>query len=168
MNLIKYLLLAIIFLQLECITMPRKPILIGNSQVYAKKDSLRIRRELYALKKRNKDLYDLSVDLSHFIQRQFKKDIIVVMIYRTQGEQNWLYRNSRKYKEQKFISPHQMWHAVDIRSRIFTKTEIKQVVDYINEKYDKSNFYRWTAKYHSVGSGYHFHFQYTKKQSHKK
>jgi hypothetical protein len=127
-----------------------------------KNDSTRLQKEYTQLKSKNKDLLDLIEDLNKFSQKEFKKVLTITMIYRTQEEQDYLYRNSEKYKKRKFKSPHQFFHAVDVRSKTFTNDQIKQMVDYINKKYDSKNYYKWTAKCHSVGHGMHFHIQFTK------
>ena len=121
------------------------------------------------LPKHNMDLKNLIEDLNKYTNKTFKKKVILTMIDRTQAEQDYLYRNSTKYKKKKFKSPHQFWHAVDIRSFIFTRAEIKRIENYLNKKYNDKNFYRWTAKAHEVGNnGMHFHIQFVMKASLKK
>ncbi len=111
----------------------------------------------------NKHLLDLLEELNKYTNRNFKKPILLTMIFRTRAEQDYLYRNSAKYAKKKFLSPHQLWHGADIRSHSFTKSEIDQIEAWINKKYNSKNYYKWTAKYHTVGSGLHFHIQFVKK-----
>jgi len=132
--------------------------------LHAKNDSQRIKDELAALKKHNKPLYDLIIDLYKWIGKELGKDTIITMIYRTQKEQDALYSHSEKYKQKPWKSPHQFHHAIDLRTWIYTDEEIAKIVKYLNDKYNDSNYYRWTSKAHEVGSnGMHFHIQYYKK-----
>lgn len=132
--------------------------------LYVKNDSERLNKELIGLKTKNEPLYELILDLHQYIDKTYDKDIIITMIYRTQEEQDYLYRNSEKYKKKPFKSPHQFNQAVDIRSWLYTEGEIEDIVEYLNTKYNDSNYYRWTAKVHEVGNnGIHFHIQYYKK-----
>jgi hypothetical protein len=129
----------------------------------AKNDSPRIKKELVLLETKNKELYDLAIDLYKYVRDEFGKDVILTMIFRTTEEQEYLYRHSEKYAKKPFKSPHQFFHALDIRSFIYTKEERDKMVDYLNSKYNKENYYKWTAKVHEVGdNGMHFHIQLVK------
>ena len=129
----------------------------------AKNDSQRLKDEFVNLRKENKPLWDLLVDLYKWVDKEFGKDTVMTMLYRTQEEQDYLYRDSERYDKKPFKSPHQFYHAVDLRSFIYTKEERDRMVEYLNSKYDSSNYYKWTAKVHEVGSnGLHFHIQYYK------
>lgn len=128
-----------------------------------KNDSERIKKELKDLKTVNEPLLMLLIDLYIWVFKKFNKDVVITMIYRTQEEQDSIYGNNIKYKQKPWRSPHQFHHACDIRSIIFTDKEIAEIEDYLNNKYNKSNYYKWTAKNHKVGKGaYHFHIQYYK------
>ena len=132
--------------------------------IFIKFKSDRIAEEFKLLPSKNKELYDLAVDLSEFIKNSFSKELVLTMILRTDSEQDDIYKNDAKYKIKKFKSPHQFWHALDIRSHTFDPLQISKIEDYLNEKYNKSNHYGWTAKWHKVsGQAYHFHIQYIKK-----
>ena len=136
------------------------------SELLYKSDSSRLETEHQGLKTENKPLYDLIEDLASFCLKQYNKNIVITMIGRTNQEQDEIYagkeRNGRKYDENPWKSPHQFSHAVDIRSRIFTKEEIKEIEDYLNAKYNPNNYYSFTAKNHNVGLGDHFHIQFYK------
>lgn len=114
----------------------------------------------------NQALKDLIIDVSKYTMDNFGKGIVITMIYRTKEEQDDIYagteRRGRKYDEKPWKSPHQFYHAVDLRSRSFTPQEINQLVDYINAKYNQDNYYKFTAKCHNVGRGDHFHIQFVK------
>lgn len=131
--------------------------------IEVKNDSQRLKDELKQLKSKNAYMVKLLEDLNSYTQRQFKKGLVITMIFRTQEEQDYLYKNSAKYQKRKFKSPHQFWHAVDVRSRTFTQPEIKKMVDYLNKKHNGGNYYKWTAKCHTIGHGMHFHIQFIKK-----
>lgn len=129
-----------------------------------KNDSERLKGELNQLKTVNPGLYDLLYDICDYCNREFKKTVVITMIYRTDEEQDEIYKDDEKYKARPFKSPHQYWHALDLRSKTFTPEEIKMVENYLNTKYNGSNYYTWTAKDHIVLNGAsHFHIQYSKK-----
>lgn len=141
---------------------------VNNSQAVdvkarpiAKDNSPRLKKELDELDKKNPKLADLLTDLCDYVKKEFAKDVTITMIFRTQEEQDEIYKDNEDYQKRRFKSPHQFWHSLDIRSRVFEKEEISKIEDYLNEKYNNSNFYKWTAKCHEVsGHGEHFHIQY--------
>ena len=121
----------------------------------------RLAEEYDDLKTTNKPLFDLLTDLNDYTNKKFGKGIVLTMIFRTTAEQESIYGKTARYRKRPFSSPHQWWQATDIRSYTFTKEEINQVCDYLNKKYNDSNYYKWTAKCHEVGKhGWHFHIQY--------
>ncbi len=128
-----------------------------------KNDNIRLINEYIELKDQNLELYNILDGLNTYTNEEFKKNIVITMIYRTQAEQEYLYRNSKRYAQKKFKSPHQFMQGVDIRSRTFTQSEIKQIVAWLNQNKQRGNYYKWVAKCHDVGSGRHFHIQYVKK-----
>jgi len=129
-----------------------------------KNESERLKKEFTQLASKNTVLYDMLIDINEFANREFGKGVLITMIYRKQSEQDYLYRNSAKYAKRKFKSPHQFWHAVDLRSRTFTAEEIARMVEYINYEYDDVNYYKFSADYHEVGkNGLHFHLQFAAK-----
>lgn len=127
-----------------------------------KNESKRLKDEFKNLDNKNPDLYKILYEIEDYCVKNFNKSILITMIYRTQEEQDYLYRNSEKYKKRKFKSPHQFWHAADLRSWTFNEDEINLLVDYINKSYNLENYYKWTAKCHNVGAGDHFHIQFCK------
>ena len=135
--------------------------------LYFKNGSKRLGDEFIELLERNPGLHQLIVDTCAYCKATFGKDITITMIYRTDAEQDSLYQNDAKYLAKKFKSPHQFYHAVDLRSSTFETSEIKVLVDYLNSVYNKTNYYNWTAKCHDIdGTGpqaEHFHIQFIKK-----
>lgn len=130
--------------------------------IHFKNSSQRLAEEFVLLDTKNPELYQLLVDTCAYCRIKFDKDITVTMIYRTQEEQDVLYKDNEKYKQKKFTSPHQYYHAVDLRSSAFSKDEINTLVDYLNKLYNKSNYYKFTALNHDIGAGDHLHLQYLK------
>lgn len=124
--------------------------------------SKRLSKEYEDLASLNPSLRAVIEDLNEYVNLTFKKTLTITMIGRTQVEQDYIYKDNPKYKKRKFKSPHQFWQAVDLRSRTFTKVELIQLTDYLNSKWDSSNYYKWTAKVHTVGHGMHFHIQFAK------
>lgn len=131
----------------------------------AKDGSERIEKELKKLKKKNPKLHQIVMELTQYVKDEFKKDVIITMIHRTQEEQDTLYKDSAKYKKKTFKSPHQFWHGVDLRSWIYTEAEREKMVAWLNAKGSLlNNYYKWTAKVHEVGqNGLHFHIQFCPK-----
>jgi len=131
-----------------------------------KNESPRLAKEFKLLETENKNLRDLVFDLANYTLTNFNKSITLTMVIRTQREQDEIYagkeHHGRKYDEKPWKSPHQFGQAVDIRSRTFSGEEIKLIEDYLNAKYNMTNYYKWTAKNHNVGLGDHFHIQYYK------
>ena len=128
--------------------------------IQVKNQSQRLIDEIYELKKMNKPLLKLLFDVRDYCKQEFGKDVVLTMIYRTDDEQDSIYKNNARYQKKKFKSPHQFYHAFDLRSRTFTSEEIDQLVNYLNDKYNDSNYYRFTAMCHNVGHGDHFHVQF--------
>lgn len=132
-----------------------------RGMLHVKNDAQELKEQLGSLKRENKKLYDLVIDLYKWIDKEIGKDTIITMIYRTAAQQDALYSHSEKYKDKPWKSPHQFWHAVDLRTWIYTQEEIDRIVKYLNDKYNDSNYYKWTARAHEVGNnGMHFHINY--------
>jgi hypothetical protein len=132
-----------------------------------KNNSERLKAEFDELVEKNLELAQLIGDLTRFTQEQYGKDVVITMIDRTDAEQDEIYKNDAKYKVKKFRSPHQgLWQAVDLRTSIYTAEEITEIELYLNTKYNPTNYFKWTARNHVVGSGaMHFHVQLAKKNA---
>jgi len=119
--------------------------------------------EIFQLAKENKPCYYLMKDISKFVEDKYGLDTIITHIYRKLSEQHKFYG-----KDTTRVSPHQLFHSFDIRSRIFNNDEIKEIVDYVNTKYNATNYYKTTCMAHEVikdgkSFGMHFHCQYLTK-----
>lgn len=131
-----------------------------------KNSSKRLSDEYSQLRYNNNSLWELiQNDLVPWVEHTFNKDITVTMIFRTEEEQNSIYggvirSDGRSYDDRPWKSPHQFYHAIDLRSHDFTSDEIIAIENFLNNRHNDLNYYRWTAKNHSVGLGNHFHIQY--------
>ena len=144
-----------------------------SNMLYAKNDSERLKDELMSLASKNKGLHGLVIDLYKWISITYGKDTTITMIYRTQEEQDNIYkgikRGSREYDINPWISGHSLWVALDIRTSIYTSEEINSIKKYINNKYNSLNYFKSTVIYHEITTskgeklGKHFHIRFKKK-----
>lgn len=133
--------------------------------LYVKNGSERLKKELIELKTKNPELLKLLVDLYHWVDSTYKKDVIITMIFRTDEEQAQLYKDDPKYQAKPFKSPHQFWAGCDLRSSLYTEAEIAGIENYLNKKHNPINYHAWTARNHKIiGSVEHFHLQYLLKK----
>ncbi len=124
----------------------------------------RCKEEYDELDNQNIDLYNLSQDIVVYSQTMFNVTPVITMIYRYQKEQEALYVGNKAYQEAPFKSPHQFWHAIDLRHSVYSQAQIIQLLEYVNTKYNPSNYYSWTLKCHEVSNnGMHLHLQFVKK-----
>jgi len=150
--------------------------------LHAKNDSSRLKRELSLLATKNPELRKLILDLYRWVEKELGKDVTMTMISRTKKEQDKIYggtkRGKRSYDKKPWTSPHQWWHALDIRVKdphnddrikdTYTLGEVKRIEKYLNDKWNRKNYYKWTAKCHTVKNqhgeslGAHFHIQFLK------
>ncbi len=130
---------------------------------FKKENADRLKKEWKDLDQQNKPLKAMLIDLNKYTWKKFKKTILFTEIFRTQTQQDEYYWNNRKYRRKPWKSCHQFWQGSDLRSWIFTEEERDDICDYLNKKYNKSNYWKWTAKVHTVGHGFHFHLQFLKK-----
>lgn len=121
--------------------------------------TLRERNESEELLIQNPRLFELLHCLNIFVELEMGKTIMVTSIYRSQEEQDSLYKEVPLEKRPK-RSPHQDWKAVDLRSKDFTDQEIKRIVAFCNQ-FKYQNGTRVTALYHTIaGNVNHLHIQY--------
>lgn len=127
----------------------------------------RIHGEWAQLLQKNAALAQVVWDLNVFVDYNFKKDVIITHLYRTQQQQEKFYGKKTTRK-----SPHQYWGAVDIRDSIYSRTELGAMVEFL-KFYDKWNSYGLmkssqsrTVLRHNIGLGMHFHIQFYNKQGH--
>jgi hypothetical protein len=116
----------------------------------------RIRDEWAQLGFKNQKLVDLIIDLADYASLHYKQDLTLTSIYRDAAEQAELYAQSAR----KVVnSPHSTWEAVDVRSLVFKKPEVDEMVSYLNTKYKNANG-KIVALFHTIpGNAPHFHLQ---------
>lgn len=114
----------------------------------------RIRDEWVELGTKNNALSELIIDVAEYVANHFKQDLTLTSILRTAEEQADLYKMSMKKVVK---SDHLSYEAVDLRSLVFKKDEIDELVKYINGKW-KNKDGRAVALYHTViNNSPHFH-----------
>lgn len=120
----------------------------------------RIAEEFQTLDVKNKRLKQLIMLTDQFSKLEFGKEIVVTEIYRTVEEQKELYKHTPPDRRPK-VSPHQLWHSVDLRSWIYTDREIERLLEFLNcFRYLEGQ--RKVAVYHKIRMGAaHFHVQYS-------
>lgn len=114
-------------------------------------------REFLQLKPRLKIIMTL---LEQFFTVEFKKDILVTGCFRTQDEQDAIYKDNQKYQEKPWQSVHQFWRGCDVRVIDWTPKERDRTLMYLNSfTYDDTRPEMKTAIIHDVGAGNHLHVQ---------
>lgn len=99
---------------------------------------------------------------SIFSEIEFKKDLVITDLLRTQEEQDFIYRNNEQYQNKAWQSVHQFGRGCDLRVTTFTENEIKRLTDFFNQFiYDPNRLMKYTCLVHDVGSGIHCHIQVT-------
>jgi len=86
-----------------------------------------------------------------------KQDIQITCLFRTQSEQDAVYKNNVKYQKKKWMSVHQIKRGADIGVNAFS-TEMKKALQAMLNK----RFYggsHSTCVWHNMGLGDHFHVQ---------
>lgn len=112
-----------------------------------------------ALQQHNPKLANTLTLLSNFTRLEFKKDITLTSVFRTQAEHDALYANTPEDKRPK-SSPHMFWKAADIRSKDFSDAEIKRMLTFLNCFTYTSGQGKPVALYHTIaGNTFHFHIQ---------
>jgi len=104
-------------------------------------------------------LSDRLLSLIYIIQAycwlQWKKNITITELFRTQAEQDYIYRKVKGYNKK---SVHQFWRGCDIRTiGVFSNKQAKEIETFLNMIYYDSKHN--TAKFHDVGMGKHIHAQ---------
>lgn len=126
----------------------------------------RIQQEFDELQSKNFPLAALMFDLADYVSSEFKKDVVMTMIFRTQEEQWKLYEKTDGAKTKR-TSPHMRWEAVDLRDRIYTRKEKLAIGKFLKDHYDATNRFprlpsgSKTYWLHAIKGGVmHFHVQY--------
>ena len=116
-----------------------------------------IRKQWAKMIKDKNPLVPRLIEAANFIKKNFNKPIVLTEVLRTQAQQNKIYGKKRGKK-----SWHQFYAAADLRVRIYTPSEIVQIVSFL-KKFEKENALRLTVLYHDIGLASHIHFQFRAK-----
>lgn len=99
------------------------------------------------------------------MQYKFNYTPIITEIFRTQEEQEYIYKvlateeEKQRYAINPVISTHQVWRAVDLRTNDMNEEMIEFTRAYFNYvHYDIGRNIR-TLVYHNMGAGIHCHLQ---------
>lgn len=105
---------------------------------------------------KNPKLFKLLDTAAQFVELEFKKDIVLTEIYRSEEEYKALYAKAGAVPKS---MPHAKWQSADLRSSIYTPREIERLLAFFNQ----FTFYggqRKVAIYHAIsGNVMHFHVQ---------
>jgi hypothetical protein len=104
--------------------------------------------------------------LSGFVYDAFGKTLTITGIYRTQDEQNAIYKDNEDYQKDPWLSFHQFWRGIYFRSIYFTDPELTEIEQFLNNNflYDKIGAHK-TALIHNIGVGNHLHVQVSNEQN---
>lgn len=93
--------------------------------------------------------------MSDYMFEQFGVNLTITEIYRSDAT------NREYYKDLDNPPPstHQYWRAADIRSYDLSDKQIQELLFWVVNQVDYGKEGIFTAKYHTVGMGFHFHVQ---------
>lgn len=115
-------------------------------------------KEFEQLPLKNPKLKMLLVNIDAYAIAFFSKEITITRIYCTKEEEDALYAEDMSKRPK--VSPHEVWEAADLRSRVFTEDEIDKIVNYCNTNWKYHDGSHPVALYHMIaGNTYHFHIQ---------
>ena len=108
----------------------------------------------------DKRLRRIVFGVAGYVNYRWGKDITVTHILRSQWQQDQYYSTTPGYLQSPWKSVHQYGRGIDLRSRDFTKEQIAELADWVNENfpYDERNSHS-TLIYHNIGLGKHLHLQ---------
>lgn len=114
----------------------------------------------------NKPLCVIAHRLSNFVAENYKKDVIITCIMRSQQENDAIYKGIAKKQKR---TAHSVSAAIDIRSRGLEE-HIPKMLEFLNA-YNSYNANKTlshqTAIFHEIpGHGPHFHIQFQYKADH--
>ena len=121
----------------------------------------RIMNEFHSDKLKPK-LKSIVILLAYYSWSFFGKRIVLTDIFRTQKEQDKIYKNNKAYQKKPFQSVHQFWRGVDIRVRkdSLTKKEAQTLTNIANTiQYDTKRPILKTALFGDSLHKSHIHIQ---------
>lgn len=98
--------------------------------------------------------------IDHYCQAKYNYEITLTEVLRTQEEQDSIYKDDPNYKVKPWVSNHQYWRAVDLRTNDMKAGMVEDIAEVVNRiTYDPKRPDKKTCVYHDVGKGIHFHLQ---------
>jgi hypothetical protein len=112
-----------------------------------------VEKEFYQLSLQNKRLYKFALALEIFIDLELKKEILITEIHRDEA--------TNKAQGGIDLSPHLTWEGMDLRSWIYTESEIERIKAFANTFSFRNG--KQICVYHAVKNGApHLHIQIAK------
>lgn len=122
--------------------------------------TLREETEYGELFTENSRLCELLHNIESFVHLEFKKEIVITSIHRTEAEHQALYVSTPEAQRPK-SSVHCQWEGLDLRSSIYTESEINRIVNFVNQFTFRNG--KKACLYHEIpGNARHLHIQYSK------
>ena len=118
--------------------------------------TLRIRKEWETLKEVNPRFFML---LQQIFNKAWPTVPIITNLYRTQMEQDRIYKNSPKYQTSPWQSVHQSWRGCDVTVKNLKKKEVRELDTKVNLAWPYGKGDIKTLLFHNVGQGNHGHLQ---------
>jgi hypothetical protein len=116
----------------------------------------RIEQEFSDLQTKNPKLVCIINALAALCRYEFRKEITITDIYRSEDEYKALY--AYNLSAMPTDRPHSSWLACDLRSSDFTDAEIRKMLTFLNMFTYVSG--KPVSFYHAIpGNAYHFHVQ---------
>lgn len=98
--------------------------------------------------------------LAGFINFNFSKALVLTGIFRTQEEQDEIYKDNFQYQKEKWSSVHQFGCGTDCSIKYFTDDELQKIGIFLDKlEYDKSRPTKKCWLIHDIGLGRHGHIQ---------
>lgn len=94
-----------------------------------------------------------------YVEQYFHLELVITQIFRSQQEQDEIYKDNENYKVKPWASVHQYWRGVDIRISDFTTEQQKTILGLLNNIFSYATPGKFTALIHDVGQGKHLHIQ---------
>ena len=92
------------------------------------------------------------------VYREYKYTPTITCIFRTDAEQDDIYKDDPAYQAKKVISVHQVWRGIDFRSGDMPEAVAQFTMDYFIKQVVYTGNHDTLIR-HSVGRGDHFHLQ---------
>ena len=95
-----------------------------------------------------------------YVKETYGVDLECTQIFRTQAEQDEIYRDDPKYIKSPWMSVHQSWRGIDFSIKDLGAAKAKKMAAEVNEIFPYGKGSLKTVLAHEVGShGFHLHVQ---------